>query len=132
MWDGVSFGQELVFVPAVVDQFGFGVQAGKFLPAEDDVLFCGAQVTSFCSVVVGGGKVEDFPVDFEVSVLVFQFPNVFAQLSLVAVSLVVEGLFMVSKSCLEGVFSYSHVGFISLLCCHCGLVDEFFFKALVL
>ena len=132
MWGGVSFGQKLVFVSAVVDQFRFGVQAGQFFSAENDVFLCCAQVASFCSVVVGGSKVEDFPVDGEVGALVFQFPDVFAQFSLVAVSVIAEGLFMVSKSCFEGVFCHSHVRFLSIFCCYCGLVDEVFFEALIL
>ena len=51
----MSFRQELVFVSAVVDQFGFGVQACQFFFAENDEFLCQAQVASFCCIAVGGG-----------------------------------------------------------------------------
>ena len=53
----MSFRQELVFVSAVVDQFGFGVQACQFFFAEDDVFLSCAQIAPFCAVAVGGGMV---------------------------------------------------------------------------
>ena len=39
---------------------------------------------------------------------------------------------MISVSCLEGVFCYAYICLIPVLCCHCGLVDNASFKALVL
>ena len=53
----MRFRQESVFVPAVIDQFGFCVEARQFFFAEDDVFFSCAQVAPFCAVVVGGGMV---------------------------------------------------------------------------
>ena len=128
----VEFGQEFVLVSAIVDEFCFGVEGGQFWFAQNNVLFCGAEVASFGAVVVWGGMAEDFPSDVEVSLLFFQNPDVFAQFCLALVFWVVYRLFVVAISGLEGGFSDSYIRVFFFLGFDCGLVDDVLFQALVL